>query len=129
MVNDLLIQTKKNLRDSNPKSVADIRNHDKPTACFSLDMQKQDKKLKRFLRKKVYTHQSMKIDRDKSKMIIKELFECLLENIELLPNNLQDLCQNKSKSLKAYIICDFIASMTDRSATANHAKVINNEMI
>ena len=62
-------------------------------------------------------------------MIIKELFECLLENIELLPNNLQDLCQNKSKSLKAYIICDFIASMTDRSATANHAKVINNEMI
>ena len=92
-------------------------------------MQKQDIQLKKFLRKKVYTHKSMEKDRDKSKKIIKELFEQLLNNIELLPNNLQNLCNNKSESSKAYIICDFIASMTDRSATANHAKVISNKEI
>ena len=92
-------------------------------------MQKQDIQLKNFLRKRVYTHKSMEKDRDKSKKIIKELFEQLLNNIELLPNNLQNLCNNKSESSKAYIICDFIASMTDRSATANHAKVISNKEI
>ena len=129
MVNDLVFQTKKNLKDLKPKDVVDIRNHNEPTACFSLEMQKQDIQLKKFLRKKVYTHKSMEKDRDKSKKIIKELFEQLLNNIELLPNNLQDLCRNKPKSSKAYIISDFIASMTDRSATANHAKVINNKEI
>ena len=129
MVNDLVFQTKKNLKDLKPKDVVDIRNHNEPTACFSLEMQNQDIQLKKFLRKKVYTHKSMEKDRDKSKKIIKELFEQLLNNIELLPNNLQDLCRNKPKSSKAYIISDFIASMTDRSATANHAKVINNKEI
>tara|TARA_B100000029_G_scaffold425239_1_gene433497 strand:+ start:53 stop:1225 length:1173 start_codon:yes stop_codon:yes gene_type:complete len=129
MVNDLVIQTKKNLKDLNPKDVTDIRNYIKPAACFSSEMQKQDIQLKKFLRKKVYTHKSMEKDRDKSKKIIKELFEQLLNNIELLPRNLQELCKNESKSSKAYIICDFIASMTDRSATANHAKVINNKEI
>jgi len=129
MVNDLVIQTKKNLKDLNPKDVTDIRKHIEPAACFSLEMQKQDMQLKKFLRKKVYTHKSMEKDRDKSKKIIKELFEQLLNNIELLPRDLQELCKNESKSSKAYIICDFIASMTDRSATANHAKVINNKEI
>ena len=120
---------KKNLKDLNPKDVTDIRKHIEPAACFSLEMQKQDMQLKKFLRKKVYTHKSMEKDRDKSKKIIKELFEQLLNNIELLPRDLQELCKNESKSSKAYIICDFIASMTDRSATANHAKVINNKEI
>ena len=129
MVNDLVTQTKKNLKDLNPKDVTDIRKHIEPAACFSLEMQKQDMQLKKFLRKKVYTHKSMEKDRDKSKKIIKELFEQLLNNIELLPRDLQELCKNESKSSKAYIICDFIASMTDRSATANHAKVINNKEI
>ena len=53
MVNDLVFQTKKNLKDLKPKDVVDIRNHNEPTACFSLEMQKQDIQLKKFLRKKV----------------------------------------------------------------------------
>ncbi len=129
MVNDLILETQKNLDNLKPKKVSDIRNHDKPIAMFSDNMKFQDKELKNFLIKRVYTHSSMETDRDLSRKVIKELFNFLIENINLLPNHLKILCQNNSKSNNAYIICDYIASMTDRSATANHAKIINNQKL
>ena len=129
MVNDLILETQKNLDKLKPKKVSDIRNHDRPIAIFSDNMKLQDKELKNFLIRRVYTHSSMEVDRDLSRKIIKELFNLLLEDIKLLPDHLKNLCQKSSKSNNAYIICDYIASMTDRSATANHAKIINNQKL
>ena len=129
MVNDLILETQKNLDNLKPKNVSDIRNHDRPIAMFSDNMELQDKELKNFLITRVYTHSSMEVDRNLSRKVIKELFNLLLEDINLLPDNLKILCQKNSKSKNAYIICDYIASMTDRSATANHAKIINNQKL
>ena len=58
---------------------------------------------------------------------IKELFDELLINNDLLPIKIKQACDGQLLSKKAIIICDFIASMTDRSATANHAKVIKQK--
>ena len=123
MVNDLLEQTNKNIKILKPKSVEDIRNHDQPIASFSKDMKKQDRELRSFLHQKVYTHSSMDKDRSNAKKIINDLFSNYLDNNELLPNSISKLCYDKSISEKAFIICDYIASLTDRSATANHAKI------
>jgi len=129
MVNDLISETQKNIENLKPQKVSDIRNHDRPLAMFSDTMKKQDKELKKFLIERVYTHSSMENDRALSRKVIKELFNSLLDNIDLLPNHLSILCQKNSESNNAYIICDYIASMTDRSATANHAKIINNQKL
>ena len=88
-------------------------------------MKKQDKELRKFLYQRVYSHSSMDKDRNNARKIIKELFDALINNNDLLPSQVYQLCEGKSLSDKAFIICDFIASMTDRSATANHAKVIH----
>ena len=125
MVNDLLEQTTKNIEILNPKNVKDIRLHDNPIAAFSNNMKKQDKELRKFLYERVYSHSSMDKDRNNARKIIKELFGALINNNDLLPSEVYQLCEGKSLSDKAFIICDFIASMTDRSATANHAKVIH----
>ena len=125
MVNDLLEQTTKNIEILNPKNVKDIRLHDNPIAAFSHNMKKQDKELRKFLYQRVYSHSSMDKDRNNARKIIKELFDALINNNDLLPSQVYQLCEGKSLSDKAFIICDFIASMTDRSATANHAKVIH----
>ena len=125
MVNDLLEQTTKNIEILNPKNVKDIRLHDNPIAAFSHNMKKQDKELRKFLYERVYSHSSMDKDRNNARKIIKELFDALINNNDLLPSQVYQLCKGKSLSDKAFIICDFIASMTDRSATANHAKVIH----
>jgi len=129
MVNDLLEQTNKNLEILKPQSVVDIRYHDHPIAAFSNKMKKQDKELRKFLHKRVYSHSSMDSDRNNGRKIIKELFDKLLTNNDLLPIKIKQACDDQSLSKKAIIICDFIASMTDRSATANHAKVIAQEML
>ena len=125
MVNDLLEQTNKNLEILKPQSVVDIRYHDHPIAAFSNKMKEQDKELRKFLHERVYSHSSMDSDRNNGRKIIKELFDKLLTNNDLLPIKIKQACDDQSLSKKAIIICDFIASMTDRSATANHAKVIH----
>ncbi|MBP56163.1 MAG: deoxyguanosinetriphosphate triphosphohydrolase [Rhodobiaceae bacterium] len=129
MVNDLLEQTNKNLEILKPQSVVDIRYHDHPIAAFSNKMKEQDKELRKFLHERVYSHSSMDSDRNNGRKIIKELFDKLLTNNDLLPIKIKQACDDQSLSKKAIIICDFIASMTDRSATANHAKVIAQEML
>ena len=70
---------------------------------------------------------SMDSDRNNGRKIIKELFDKLLTNNDLLPVKIKQDCNDQNLSKKAIIICDFIASMTDRSATANHAKVIEQK--
>ena len=127
MVNDLLTQTNKNLGTLKPQSVEDIRCHDYPIASFSNKMKKQDKELRKFLHERVYSHSSMDSDRNNGRKIIKELFDKLLTNNDLLPLKIKRDCDDQNLSKKAIIICDFIASMTDRSATANHAKVIEQK--
>ena len=127
MVNDLLVQTNKNLGILKPQSVEDIRCHDYPIAAFSNKMKKQDKELRKFLHDRVYSHSSMDSDRNNGRKIIKELFDKILTNNDLLPLKIKRDCDDQNLSKKAIIICDFIASMTDRSATANHAKVIEQK--
>ena len=90
-------------------------------------MRKQDKELRSFLHQRVYTHSSMDKDRSTAKKIINELFSNYLENNNLLPDSTSKLCKDKSISEKAYLICDYIASLTDRSATANHAKIVKQK--
>ena len=127
MVNDLLEQTNKNLEILKPQCVVDIRCHDHPIASFSNKMKNQDKELRKFLHERVYSHSSMDKDRNNGRKIIKELFDELLINNDLLPIKIKQACDGQLLSKKAIIICDFIASMTDRSATANHAKVIKQK--
>ena len=127
MVNDLLEQTNKNLEILKPQCVVDIRCHDHPIASFSNKMKNQDKELRKFLHERVYSHSSMDNDRNNGRKIIKELFDKLLTNNDLLPIKIKQACDGQLLSKKAIIICDFIASMTDRSATANHAKVIKQK--
>jgi len=129
MVNDLLLQTNKNLEILKPQSVIDIRYHDHPIASFSNKMKNQDKELRKFLYERVYSHSSMDKDRNNGRKIIKELFDKLLINNDLLPIKIKQACDGQLLSKKAIIICDFIASMTDRSATANHAKVIKQKSL
>jgi len=127
MVNDLLEQTNKNLEILKPQSVVDIRCHDHPIASFSKKMENQDQELRKFLHERVYSHSSMDNDRNNGRKIIKQLFDKLLINNDLLPIKIKQACDGQLLSKKAIIICDFIASMTDRSATANHAKVIKQK--
>ena len=127
MVDDLINETNNNLKKLNPMSVKDIRNHNEKIASFSVELVEQDKILRKFLREKMYNHPSLERDRVKSRKIIRELFNGLMENTLLLPADIQEIYDKKDKTKIAYTICDYIASMTDRSIIENHAKITDTD--
>ena len=129
MVDDLITQTKKNLDTFLPTSVECIRNSSTSIASFSDFFVSQDKIIRDFLRSRVYEHVSIESERINSKKIIEGLFSKLINNIDLLPNQLKKKCDIPKSKISARVVCDYIASMTDRSAVENHAILYGKDIM
>ena len=69
MIDDLIENTKKNLEKYKIKTTEDIENCEKKLVCFSEKMTIQEKKLKEFLKKKMYMHPTIKTMNIKSKKL------------------------------------------------------------
>ena len=129
MVDDLITQTKKNLATFLPTSVEGVRNSPTSIASFSDFFISQDKIIRDFLRSRVYEHVSIESERINSKKIIEGLFSKLINNIDLLPNQLKKKCDIPKSKISAIVVCDYIASMTDRSAVENHAILYGKDIM
>lgn len=129
MVDDLITQTKKNLATFSPTSVEGVRNSPTSIASFSDFFISQDKIIRDFLRSRVYEHVSIESERINSKKIIEGLFSKLINNIDLLPDQLKKKCDIPKSKISARVVCDYIASMTDRSAVENHAILYGKDIM
>ena len=129
MVDDLITQTKKNLATFLPTSVEGVRNGPTSIASFSDFFISQDKIIRDFLRSRVYEHVSIESERINSKKIIEGLFSKLINNIDLLPNQLKKKCDIPKSKISARVVCDYIESMTDRSAVENHAILYGKDIM
>ena len=74
MVKDLIITTQKNIKKNKIRNLNDVFKSKYPLVTFSNKMQKFDKKIKIFLRKKMYYHKNVKSNTNDGKRIIKKLF-------------------------------------------------------
>ncbi len=122
MIDDLIENTKKNLEKYKIKTTEDIENCEKKLVCFSEIMTIQEKKLKEFLKKKMYMHPTIKTMNIKSKKIISDLFELFIKEPDLLPAKL-NLCKDKYETYVS--VCDYISGMTDKFAINTHKKYFN----
>ena len=129
MVNDLIKNTKKNISKVNPKNAEEIRSHNGLIASFSDFFISQDTQIRNFLRSPVYEHNSIEKERVKSMRIIEEIFSKLIKNIDLLPIKLKEKCDSPYSKITARVICDYIASMTDRSVVENHARLYGQDLL
>jgi dGTPase len=127
MIDDLIKETRKNINSFSPKSAEDIRGHLFPVASFSDFFIKQDEEIRTFLKSRVYEHNSIKSERLNSMKIIEGLFTKLINNIDLLPKDLRKKCDTPKSKISARVVCDYIASMTDRSAVENYAKIYGKD--
>jgi dGTPase len=116
MVIDLLDETKRRLKDLNPKSPDDIRANDYPIAGFSESMRANDAALKKFLFENMYRHYKLNRMTSKAKRVVKELFNLLIKEPECLPDELQAKCKKTNSADTARVVADHIAGMTDRYA-------------
>jgi len=111
MVKDIIINTKKNIKKNNIKDINEVYKSKYPIVCFSKKMSLFDISIKKFLKKKMYFHNSVKNKTNFGKKIIKHLFFKVKKN----PNKFIDTRNIKKTNIER-VICDFIAGMTDRFA-------------
>ncbi len=118
MVEDLIITTQKNLKKNKIKNLKDVFKSKYPLVAFSNKMRKFDKKIKSFLRTKMYYHRKVKSNTNNGKKIIRKLFYSIRKNPDKYIN-----VSKYDKTNVARSICDFIAGMTDRYAINLYKKI------
>ena len=111
MVSDVISTTKKNIRSHKIKNLNDIYRTKKQLVAFSQHMQIFDKKIKSFLKQKMYFHKKVKFKTNYGRKVIVRLFSQIKKNPKKYIN-----IKKYSNSNIERIICDYIAGMTDRYA-------------
>ena len=74
MVKDIITTTQSNIKKNKISNLNDVYKSKYPIVTFSSNMAKFDKKIKNFLRKKMYYHRTVKSNTNNGKRIIKRLF-------------------------------------------------------
>ena len=118
MVKDLIKTTQINIKKNKINNISDVLNSKYPLVTFSKNMSKFDKKIKIFLRRKMYYHKKVRFNTDTGKKIIKKLFLSIKKN----PRNYLNVSKYDKTNI-ARSICDFIAGMTDRYAINLYNKI------
>ena len=119
MVDDLIKNTKENLLKLNIKNSNDILEANQKLVELSEGMLEKEKKLKQFLRKKMYNHPVVKTMNFKAKKIISDLFDLFSEEPYLLPVHWRDFKKDNDKLIN---VLDYISGMTDKYAINIHKK-------
>ncbi len=129
MVEDVLLQTQKNLAEIAPESPDDIRSAGRSMVTFSPQMQDCVQELRRFLYKRMYRNYTMNRMWLKVERIVTDLFKAFHRNHTLLPDNWQQRIAVGENSVdergKARVVADYIAGMTDRYAIREHERLFD----
>ena len=111
MVKDVIETTKKNISFYKIKNLNDIYKAKNQLVSFSNKMQIFDKKIKFFLRQKMYFHNKVNSKTNYGRKVITQLFTKIKRNPQQYIN-----IKKYSNLNTERIICDYIAGMTDRYA-------------
>jgi dGTPase len=120
LIQDLVATTESNLQAARIKSQADLRRQPKNLAAFSEEMRQKNRDLKKFLYRNLYRHHKVELMRVKAERFLTLLFESYLQNPTLLPRDHQQKFEEQGRER---VICDYIASMTDRFAQDEYKRL------
>ena len=111
MVNDVIKTTKTNIRINKIQKLNDIYRAKNQLVTFSKKMQIFDKKIKSFLKQKMYFHKNVNSKTNHGRKVIIKLFSQIKKNPRQYIN-----IKKYNNSNTERMICDYIAGMTDRYA-------------
>ncbi len=114
MVEDVLMQTDKNLMQNSIKSLADVRAYDGILVQFSDDMRTDLDVLREFLSTHYYFSEKVMAQSKYGQEIITKLFHSYVAHPEKLPEHFQQMLTSGAQV--EVVIKDYIAGMTDSFA-------------
>jgi len=127
---DLLEFSSQRLKEESFNSSREVRDYHssrsvKNVIDFSPRMKQERNELQELLHEKLYRHYRVIRMTEKAKRIVTEIFKVYEEKPEQLPYNVWPRDKSFDKKQKYYIICNYIAGMTDRAALDEHEKLFN----
>lgn len=133
MVTDVLEETRSRLVLIRPESPDEVRAAGQNIVGFSEEMEEKVDALRDFLFERMYRHYTQNRLWGKVERIVTGLFDAFLENHRLLPTEWQQRVDEAGgateERVRARIVADYIAGMTDRYAVAEHEKIYNLDII
>jgi dGTPase len=126
-VNDLIDASSAALAGAGPADVAAVRALSAPLLTFSEHVYAEHLELKQYLRQHLYRHYRVLRMTTKARRVVRDLFEALLADIELMPTEHQDGARRMEAAAgitgRARAVADYIAGMTDRFAILEHRRL------
>lgn len=129
-IKDLLDFSDRRLKDLNFGSSAEVKSYNfknpaSSSISFSPVMKTQRDDLQQLLYERLYRHYRVIRMTEKAKRIINDLFAVYKESPDQLPYSVYRRNAQYTQAQKYEIICNHIASMTDRFALDEHKKLFN----
>ncbi|VAX37798.1 dNTP triphosphohydrolase, broad substrate specificity [hydrothermal vent metagenome] len=124
-IKDLLSISTEKLESVDFQSSDDVKNCSKEIIGFSAQMVSERDALQKLLNEKVYHHYRVERMTSKATRIINDLFKVYVQNPRQLPYTIWSRNVEHNKQKKYEVICNYIASMTDRFALDEHKKLFN----
>jgi dGTPase len=129
LVNDLIGASEASIAAAAPASVDDVRAHAEPLLTFSAEVEAEHLELKRYLRQHLYRHYRVLRMTTKAKRVVRELFDAMLGDIDLMPTEHQEAARRMEASDgrpgRARAVADYIAGMTDRFAIREYGRLFD----
>ncbi|HLK70278.1 MAG TPA: deoxyguanosinetriphosphate triphosphohydrolase [Bryobacteraceae bacterium] len=110
LVSGLIEGTVNRAREAGVHGVEEVRAHPGRLAAFTPEMAETSRLLKRFLFAQVYASETLATHRQRSVVMIAELFQFFLDHPDHLPGA---YCEQIQIEPAHRVVCDYIAGMTD----------------
>lgn len=119
-IHNLIETTNNNLQKTNPTDPLHIQQLDYNVVQWSQQYTPFNREIKAFLRNNLFSHPRVRNMEDKATKILGGLYRHFINHPTYLPSNIQQTIDYLGVERA---VCDYIAGMTDRFATAEHLKL------
>lgn len=126
LVRSVITESRGRLRALSPVSPGEIRNADRQVIAFPDSIRRDLGQIREFLFQHMYRHPKVQKVRDRASSILSELFGLYLSGDADLPDGWLPV-GNADSELRARVILDYVAGMTDRFALQEHARITGRD--
>jgi dGTPase len=123
VVTDLIENTQAAIGRAQPHSIEDIRKQSGPLVAFTETVLLEHRELKAFLNENMYRHPTVKKMTDKAREMVQALFDAYMSQPLQMPDEFSSRSAQGDTSVKARVVADYIAGMTDRFAIAEYERI------
>ena len=122
---DLLKETRRRIKKHKPESAQHVRELPEPIVAFSKSLNEKQQVLRAFLYERMYKHYKVNRMRSKARRMLEDLFDLFNAEPNTLPPPWRAVAEDADVTLRARIVCDYLAGMTDIFALEEHSRLFN----